>query len=163
MRYIILVTCLLFPIMGIAQEVVSYVDSGVYPITYYRLLEDSVYTKKPYDYQGEMDHTAPQHLDEEARKELNQTIAEALGEVRYQEVESSAGDPQVMYAALYLDSTSTIREIEFTIDRTKLKEKDVMKMAKALKGTRFKVPPYYGKFSYLKLRLPILLLGAEYL
>lgn len=165
MRHTILIIHLLFARVGLAQEVISYTDSkDSYPTINYRLLEDSIYTSKRYpDPSSKIDPTASYHYDYEAVKGINRTIREALGEERYQMIDTETGNPKVVVLTLYIDSTKTIKEIEFYIKHTELEEEDLAKIAIALKGTKFEVPPYYSEFAYIKLDVSFQLLNTEFL
>lgn len=72
-------TCLLSPAPIFAQKVISYIDSSIYPVRYYRLLGDSIYTNmaKPH-YGYKVDHNAPRDYNMEAVLTINKTIKEAL-------------------------------------------------------------------------------------
>jgi hypothetical protein len=128
------------------------------------LLGDSIYTNmaKPH-YGYKVDHNAPRDYNMEAVLTINKTIKEALGEDRYAQVDSEKGSPQILALILYVDSTETIQEIELNIKHTNLSEQDVSTIALALKGKKFKVPPFYSSFSYLPLKLGMRLINKKYL
>jgi len=148
----------------LAQEVISYVENGIVPITYHRLLEDSVYTNYPKPHYGhKIDHSAPRDYDMEAVLAINRTIKKAIGKKRYAQIDSEKDSPQILALVLYVDSTETIQEVELNIEHTNLNEQDVYKIALGLKGEKFQVPPFYSSFSYLRLSLYQKLLNEKYL
>ena len=165
MSYLILVISLLLSVVGSAQEVISYTDSSTpYPTTNYRLLKDSVYINKTYpDPNSKVDQSASYNYDNEAVVYINKVIKDALGDVRYSEIDGDTGGPKILILTLYIDSTNTIKESSYRIKHTELKEEDIAKIAIALKGKRFEVPPFYSEFSYVKLDVSFPLLNTEYL
>ncbi|MFP4095017.1 MAG: hypothetical protein ACLFUB_11060 [Cyclobacteriaceae bacterium] len=157
-------TCLLSPTPIFAQKVISYIDSGIYPVRYHRLLGDSIYTNYPKPHYGDkVDYNASRDYDMEAVLTINRTIKKALGEDRYAQIDSKKDSPQILALVLYVDSTETIQEVELNIKHTSLNEQEVSKIALALKGKKFKVPPFYHSFSYLPLKLSMRLLNEKYL
>lgn len=155
------ITCL--PLIVMSQKAIHHQELVICESNTYRLLEDTVYTNKDLSFVGKIDQSMPYNLGIETLIKINQQIEDALGIDRYQKLQSTEEQVNVIFLILHIDSTSTIKETEFNIGKTDLTKEDIYRIAKALKGSSIEVPDYYKEFSYVKLSFPVQLMNQKYL